>query len=74
MTTAPDYAPFRRPTTPEHARPEHARSYEPRDHRANSAGSPPRPNLYSPDSRRYGTPQTYGQRPLPEERREPPGK
>ncbi|KAH8601899.1 histone deacetylation protein Rxt3-domain-containing protein [Bisporella sp. PMI_857] len=66
VTTAPDYAPFRRPTTPEHAR-----TYEPRDHRANSAGSPPSlSTLYSPESRRYGTPQTYGQRAIPDDRRD----
>ncbi|KAH7407220.1 histone deacetylation protein Rxt3-domain-containing protein [Cadophora sp. MPI-SDFR-AT-0126] len=67
-TTGPDYAPFRRPQTPEHQRP-----YDPRDNRANSAsaGSPPNMNHhYTPEGRKFGTPQQgYGQR--VEERREP---
>ncbi|KUJ13499.1 Rxt3-domain-containing protein [Mollisia scopiformis] len=68
-TTAPEYAPFRRPQTPEHQRP-----YEPRDSRASSAGSPPNMGHYStPEARRFGTPQQgYAQRvPVVEERREP---
>jgi hypothetical protein len=66
-TTGADYAPFRRPQTPEQ------RGYEPRDHRANSAGSPPgMGNFGTPDARRYVTPQTYGQRPPVEERRDQP--
>ncbi|CZR52587.1 uncharacterized protein PAC_02464 [Phialocephala subalpina] len=68
-TSAPEYPPFRRPQTPEHQRP-----YEPRDHRANSAGSPPNLGHYStPEARRFGTPQQgYAQRvPVVEERREP---
>ncbi|KAG4428284.1 hypothetical protein IFR05_016233 [Cadophora sp. M221] len=69
-TTGPDYAPFRRPQTPEHQR-----SYDPRDNRANSAsaGSPPNMNVhYTPEGRKFGTPQQgYGQRVPVEERREP---
>ncbi|KAE8448779.1 hypothetical protein EG329_008781 [Mollisiaceae sp. DMI_Dod_QoI] len=68
-TSAPEYAPYRRPQTPEHQRP-----YEPRDGRANSAGSPPNMGHYStPEARRFGTPQQgYTQRvPVVEERREP---
>ena len=66
-TTGADYAPFRRPQTPEQ------RGYEPRDHRANSAGSPPgMGNFGTPDARRFGTPQTYPPRPPVEERRDQP--
>ncbi|TVY47523.1 hypothetical protein LOCC1_G003690 [Lachnellula occidentalis] len=66
MSAASDYAPFRRPQTPEH------RPYEPRDHRANSAGSPPGMGSYStPETRaRFGTPGRQGM-PMAEERREP---
>jgi hypothetical protein len=65
-TAGPDYAPFRRPQTPEHQR-----SYDPRD-RANSAGSPPGVGQYTPDARRYGNTPSYSQRQQPpEERREP---
>lgn len=65
-TTASDYSPFRRPHTPEHQR-----SYEPRDHQANSAGSPTGVNHFgTPDGRRYGTTPSYAQRPPAEERRE----
>ncbi|KAG9231282.1 hypothetical protein BJ875DRAFT_341728, partial [Amylocarpus encephaloides] len=55
-TTAQDYTPFRRPQTPDHPRP-----YETRDHRANSAGSPPGVGHYgTPEGRgRYSTPQSY---------------
>ena len=67
-TTGADYAPFRRPQTPEHQR-----GYEPRDHRANSAGSPPGVGTFgTPDARRFGTPHTYGQRPPVDERRDQP--
>jgi hypothetical protein len=70
MTSAgPEYAPFRRPHTPEHQRP-----YDTRDNRANSAGSPPGLGHYgTPEARRFGTPQqSYAQRVAgPEERREP---
>ena len=67
MTSAGDHVPFRRPLTPEHQR-----SYESRDQRADSAGSPPGVGQFTPDARRYGTPQTYGQRSMQlEERREP---
>ncbi|PQE17161.1 Histone deacetylation Rxt3 protein [Rutstroemia sp. NJR-2017a WRK4] len=61
-STAPDYAPYRRPQTPERQR-----AFETRGHRANSAGSPPGAGgqYGTPDSRRFGTPQTYGQRPPP---------
>ncbi|RDW75737.1 hypothetical protein BP5796_06558 [Coleophoma crateriformis] len=73
-SSRPDYPPFsRRPQTPEHPRP-----YDPHDRRANSAGSPPSAAALTPEMRRWGTPQTYGQRPPPErglppveERREP---
>lgn len=68
-TMGPDYAPFRRPQTPEHQR-----SYEQRDHGASTAGSPAGPTHYStPDGRRYGATPTYAPRQLPpaEERREP---
>jgi hypothetical protein len=65
-TAAPDYASFRRPLTPEHQR-----SYESRDHRANSAGSPPGASgHYTPDTRRFGTPQNYGRTIPADERRE----
>jgi hypothetical protein len=71
-----EYPPFRRPQTPEHPR-----QYEPvnRDHRSNSAGSPPGVGNYgTPDGRgRFSTPQNYS-RPGPpgmpggeEPRREP---
>lgn len=67
MTAASDYATYRRPLTPELPR-----SYESRDHRANSAGSPPGGGgHYTPDSRRFGTPQNYGRNMPAEERREP---
>ena len=67
-TTGADYAPFRRPQTPEHQR-----AYETRDHRANSAGSPPGVGTFgTPDARRYGTPHTYGQRQPVDERRDQP--
>ncbi|TVY65651.1 hypothetical protein LSUE1_G008440, partial [Lachnellula suecica] len=67
MSAASDYAPFRRPQTPEH------RPYEPRDNRANSAGSPPGIGSYgTPDGRsRFGTPGRPQGMPLGEERREP---
>lgn len=67
-SSAVDYAPFRRPQTPEHQR-----NYETRDHRANSAGSPPGVGHYTPEARRFGTPQQpYTQRAqVVEERREP---
>lgn len=67
-SAANDYAPYRRPVTPEVGK------YGPRDHRANSAGSPPNMGQqYTPESRRFGTPQQqgYGQRVAMEERREP---
>jgi hypothetical protein len=52
QSTGPEYAPFRRPQTPEHQR-----FTGPRDHRANSAGSPPNPNIFgTPESRHFGTP------------------
>ncbi|TVY34256.1 hypothetical protein LSUB1_G006963 [Lachnellula subtilissima] len=67
MSAASDYAPFRRPQTPEH------RPYEPRDNRANSAGSPPGMGTYStPEARsRFGTPGRPQGMPIAEERREP---
>ncbi|KAG0646145.1 hypothetical protein D0Z07_8237 [Hyphodiscus hymeniophilus] len=67
--TGADYAPFRRPQTPEQ------RAYEPRDQRANSAGSPPgMANFGTPDARRYGTPQTYQRPPADERRDQPPAR
>ncbi|TVY14662.1 hypothetical protein LARI1_G008132 [Lachnellula arida] len=67
MSAASDYAPFRRPQTPEH------RPYEPRDNRANSAGSPAGMGSYStPEARsRFGTPGRPQGLPMAEERREP---
>ncbi|KAL3425453.1 hypothetical protein PVAG01_02244 [Phlyctema vagabunda] len=62
-----DYAPFRRPQTPEHQR-----QYDVHDRRANSAGSPPGASNRSPEARRWGTPQTYTQRP-PSDRGMPMG-
>ena len=67
MTTAPEYPGFRRPLTPEHQRYE---PRDPRDHRANSAGSPPGMGHYTPEAHRFGTPQrqSYGPRPIQDER------
>ncbi|KAM7208199.1 protein split ends [Naviculisporaceae sp. PSN 640] len=66
----PEYAPFRRPQTPDRHR-----IYDSRDPRAGPAGSPG--GAYStPDVQRYGTPGTYAQRGPPmnaaEQGREPP--
>ncbi|KAH6682646.1 histone deacetylation protein Rxt3-domain-containing protein [Halenospora varia] len=74
MSTTTEYSPFRRPQTPEHPRP----SFETRDHRANSAGSPPQGiGHYTPEgSRRFGTPQYTRPQvpPMADERREPPSR
>ncbi|KAF4636827.1 hypothetical protein G7Y89_g1245 [Cudoniella acicularis] len=70
MSTATEYTPFRRPQTPEHPR----TTFETRDHRANSAGSPQGIGHFTPEgSRRFGTPQYSRPSGLPmaDERREP---
>ena len=56
QSTGPEYTPFRRPQTPELQR-----LAGPRDHRANSAGSPPNPNIFgTPENRQFGTPYRGG--------------
>lgn len=55
-SAANDYTSFGRPRTPD------AR-YEHRDHRANSAGSPPGAGQYGTPDHRHATPQHYGHRP-----------
>lgn len=67
-SAANEYTSFGRPRTPDSR-------YEHRDHRANSAGSPP--GQYGTPDHRHGTPQQYGPRPAqnplaqyPEDRRD----
>ncbi|KAH8881227.1 Rxt3-domain-containing protein [Thozetella sp. PMI_491] len=52
-----EYAPFRRPQTPERHR-----LYDGRDSRASAAGSPQGGFSTTPELQRYGTPQAYPQR------------
>lgn len=54
-SAAPDFERFRRPRTPEYK----AHDISVRDHRANSAGSPPRAIITTPETQRYSTPQAY---------------
>ncbi|KAK0736521.1 histone deacetylation protein Rxt3-domain-containing protein [Apiosordaria backusii] len=69
QATAPEYAPFRRPQTPEHHR-----MYDGRDPRGPTAASPPAYNS-TPEVQRYGTPGAYPPRgppmPLNEQGRDP---
>ncbi|ESZ92103.1 hypothetical protein SBOR_7518 [Sclerotinia borealis F-4128] len=55
-SAANEFTSFGRPRTPE-------QRYEPRDHRANSAGSPLGAGQYGTPDHRHGTPQQFGQRP-----------
>ncbi|TEY50413.1 hypothetical protein BOTCAL_0277g00110 [Botryotinia calthae] len=55
-SAANDYTSFGRPRTPDSR-------YEHRDHRANSAGSPPGAGQYGTPDHRHATPQHYGHRP-----------
>ncbi len=59
-TSNAEYAPFRRPQTPERHR-----LYDARDSRASAAGSPQGVFSTTPEVPRYGTPQAYPQRAPP---------